>query len=133
MASFIASGIMDRYPTIKFGVLESGCGWLPFWVRNLEDHMEYIQGATAQLQHRFSDYVLGGRFFSSIEMREGEDMIKMVMDFLGDGVLMYASDYPHPESYFPRSVDHFLSWKALDEEKKRKLLWDNAVRVFGEP
>ena len=34
----------------------------------------------------------GGRFFSSIEMAEGEDMIQMVVDFLGRGVLMYASD-----------------------------------------
>jgi predicted TIM-barrel fold metal-dependent hydrolase len=133
MASFIASGVMDRYPTLKYGILESGCGWLPFWVRNLEDHMEYIQGATAELEHPFSEYVTGGRFFSSIEMREGPEMIKMVMDFLGDGVLMYASDYPHPESLFPRSVDNFLSWEELDREKKQKLLWDNAVRVFGEP
>jgi hypothetical protein len=29
-------------------------------------------------------------FISSIEIHEGEDTIKMVMDFLGDGVLMYA-------------------------------------------
>ena len=31
VGSFIASGIMDRFPTIRFGILECGCGWLPFW------------------------------------------------------------------------------------------------------
>ena len=33
MGSFIGSGIMDRYPSIRFGILECGCGWLPFWTR----------------------------------------------------------------------------------------------------
>jgi len=74
----------------------------------------------------------GGRFFASIEMHEREDMIKMVVDFLGEEVLMYAS-YPHPECLFPRSVDHFLGWSALDDRLKRKLLWENPVRFFGEP
>jgi predicted TIM-barrel fold metal-dependent hydrolase len=74
----------------------------------------------------------GGRFFSSIEMSEGQDMIEMVMNFLGEDVLMYASDYPHFECRFPDSVDYFLSWN-LPDDVRRKLLWDNPVRFYGEP
>jgi predicted TIM-barrel fold metal-dependent hydrolase len=73
---------------------------------------------------------MGGRFFSSIEMSEGQDMIEMVAKFLGDGVLMYASDYPHFECRFPNSVDYFMNW-TLDETLRRKLLWDNPVRFYG--
>lgn len=131
VGSFIGSGIMDRYPTIRFGILESGCGWLPFWARHLDDQAEYV-GSTAPLKQKISEYMMGGRFFSSIEMHEGEDMIKMVMDFLGEGVLMYASDYPHPECLFPASVDHFLDWKCVSDEQKRKLLWENPVRFYRE-
>lgn len=64
---------------------------------------------------------------------DGEDMIKMVMEFLGDGVLMSASDYPHPECMFPESPDHALAWKSLSQETMRKLMWDNAVRFCGRP
>jgi predicted TIM-barrel fold metal-dependent hydrolase len=60
-------------------------------------------------------------------------MAKMVTDFLGDHVLMYASDYPHAESRFPESVDRVLSWSSLGQEALRKLMWDNAVRFYGEP
>jgi predicted TIM-barrel fold metal-dependent hydrolase len=74
----------------------------------------------------------GGRFFSSIEMSEGQDMIEMVIDFLGEGVLMYASDYPHFECRFPNSVNNFLSW-TLNDELRRKLFWENPVRFYGEP
>jgi len=74
----------------------------------------------------------GGRFFSSIEMSEGQDMIEMVINFLGQDVLMYASDYPHFECRFPNSVDYFFNWN-LGDEIRRKLLWDNPVRFYGEP
>jgi predicted TIM-barrel fold metal-dependent hydrolase len=52
---------------------------------------------------------------------------------LGDHVLMYASDYPHAESRFPDSVDKVLSWSSLGPAALRKLMWDNAVRFYGEP
>jgi uncharacterized protein len=132
IGAFIGSGIMDRYPSIRFGILECGCGWLPFWARRLEDQAHYV-GTTAPLKHKIAEYITGGRFFASIEMPEGEDMIKMVVDFLGEDILMWASDYPHPESMFPHSVDHFLGWNSLSDKLKRKFLWENPVRFYGEP
>ena len=130
IAAFIGAGTMDRYPDLKLGILESGVGWLPFWVRRMDDQYDYV-GFTAKLQHKISDYVMGGRFCASIEMVEDEDMIKMVMDFLGDGVLMYASDYPHAECKFPDSAARVLGWKSIPAASKRKLMWDNAIRFFG--
>jgi predicted TIM-barrel fold metal-dependent hydrolase len=60
-------------------------------------------------------------------------MARMVTDFLGDGVLMYSSDYPHAECRFPESTNQVLAWKSPGNEAMRKLLWDNATRCFGEP
>ena len=131
IGSFIGCGAMDRYESLRFGILESGCGWLPFWSRRLDDQVENV-GGVPELERKISEHMMGGRFFSSIEMCEGQDMIEMVADFLGDGVLMYASDYPHFECRFPNSVDYFLDW-TLDEELRRKLSWDNPVRFYGEP
>jgi predicted TIM-barrel fold metal-dependent hydrolase len=45
-------------------------------------------------------------------------------------VLMYASDYPHGESHFPESVSLVLDWE-MDAERKRKLLWGNAIRFYA--
>jgi predicted TIM-barrel fold metal-dependent hydrolase len=60
-------------------------------------------------------------------------MAKMVTEQLGDHVLMFGSDYPHPESRFPSTADHVLGWRSLGDEAMRKLMWDNPVRFFGEP
>jgi hypothetical protein len=58
-------------------------------------------------------------------------MERMVTDFLGDGVLMYSSDYPHAESRFPESANKVLEWKSLRAEVMRKMMWDNATKCFG--
>ena len=127
MASFIGAGIMDRYPDLRMGVLEGGFGWLPFWSRRMDEQASYV-GGTADLKHKCSDYITGGRFFCSIEMHEGEEMFAMATGFLGDQVLMFASDYPHSECRFPDSADHVLAWSSLGEETRCKLMWDNATR-----
>ena len=38
-------------------------------------------------------------------------MTKAVIDILGDHVLMYESDFPHPECMFPDTTDHVIAWK----------------------
>ena len=57
-------------------------------------------------------------------------MFRMVSAFLGDGVLMYASDYPHSECQFPDSVDNVMSWTSLGRDTREKLFWGNATRFF---
>ena len=134
MTAFFGAGIMDRYPNIRYCVLESGFGWLPFWGARMDDQSEYISYALPQnLAHKPGEYMTGGRFFASLVIHEGEKMAKMVTDLLGDGLLMYSSDYPHAESRFPGSTDQVLRWKSLGDEVMGKMLWDNATRCFGEP
>jgi predicted TIM-barrel fold metal-dependent hydrolase len=73
---------------------------------------------------------LSGRYFQSIEIAEGYQLTRTVIDLLGEDILMYASDYPHGESWFPRSVDTVLAWD-LPPTAKRKLFWDNAVKFYA--
>jgi uncharacterized protein len=129
MASIIGGGVLDRYPDLRLGVLEAGHGWLPFWICRLDEHQKSVAAALPDLKHSPSEYVLSGRYFQTIEMSEGLPVTRSVIDQLGDGILMYASDYPHGESWFPHSVDTVMSWD-LPEPTKRKLFWDNAVNFY---
>jgi predicted TIM-barrel fold metal-dependent hydrolase len=129
MASLIGSGVMERYPDIRIGTLEAGHGWLPFWMKRIDEHYDTIRSALPENVKKPSEYVLSGRYFQSIEVPEGEALTKAVIDLVGDGVLMYASDYPHSESHFPETVDTVLKW-TMPKEKMKKLLWDNAVKFY---
>jgi predicted TIM-barrel fold metal-dependent hydrolase len=129
MASIIGAGIMDRYPNIRVGTLEAGHGWLPAWVNRLEEHTKLCPEALPPLQQSIREYVTGGRYFQSIEVSEGAAITQSVIDLLGPDILMFGSDYPHGESWFPVSVETVLGWN-LNEEQLRKLLWDNAVKYY---
>ena len=87
------------------------------------------------MKEKPSDYLRSGRFFASIEMHEGPEMLRMVTESMGDGVLMLGSDYPHPESMFPESNDVVLGWseQCIPNEAIQKLAWENTVRCFGQP
>jgi uncharacterized protein len=130
MAAMIGSGVMDRYPSLRVGTLEAGHGWLPFWMARFDEHAETIKAALPELAYKPSEYVIGGRYFQSIEIPEGARLTNPVIDLIGDHVLMYASDYPHGESHFPESVSLVLDWE-MGAERERKLLWDNAVRFYA--
>src|SRR5580700_4775405 len=130
MAALIGSGVMDRHPKLRIATLEAGHGWLPFWIARLDEHAETIKAALPQLKHRPSEYVTGGRYFQSIEIPEGAPLTNAVADLLGDDVLMYASDYPHGESHFPKSAGIVRGWD-MAEPRKQKLLWDNATRLYA--
>jgi predicted TIM-barrel fold metal-dependent hydrolase len=43
---------------------------------------------------------------------------------------MYASAYPHGESHLPQSAGLVVGWD-MQEDRKRKLLWDNATRLYA--
>jgi uncharacterized protein len=130
MAALIGSGVMDRYPKLRVATLEAGHGWLPFWMARIDEHAETIKAALPPLKKKPSDYVVGGRYFQSIEIPEGEKLTNSVIDLIGEHVLMYASDYPHGESHFPHSVEMVMAWK-MAPERKRLLLWDNAVKLYA--
>jgi len=127
LAYVICGGILDRHPNIKVGFSETGHGWLPYWVLRLDSQVEYVTGSVPPLKVKPSDYVREGRVFCAIETHEGPDMTKAVLDVLGDGCLMYASDFPHPECDWPRSVDNVIAWSnTLGNERMKKLLGGNA-------
>jgi uncharacterized protein len=132
VAAMVCSGILDRFANLNLAILESGFGWLPFWAKRMDDQVDYV-GYVPDLKQKPSEYFTGGRVFCSIEMHEGAEMVRLVDSLLGDDVLMFGSDYPHAESRYPSSVDHVLGWEGLHPEQMQKLLWENAVRVFGEP
>jgi predicted TIM-barrel fold metal-dependent hydrolase len=129
IAAFMGAGIMDRYKNIHLSVLECGFGWIPFWGRRMDDQVHYMGYVNPDLKKSMWEHLTSGRFFSSIVIHEGGDMVNAVNQLCGDGLLMFSSDYPHAESRFPDSVDICLGWD-VDEKSKQNFFWSNAARCF---
>jgi predicted TIM-barrel fold metal-dependent hydrolase len=130
MAALIGAGVLDRYPALRLTALECGHGWLAAWAARLDELAEMSRHALPPLARKPSDYVRGPQYFQSIQLHEGEQSIRHALEALGEGTLMFATDYPHSESWFPKSVDVVMGWTSLSEPARRALLWDNAVRCY---
>jgi uncharacterized protein len=130
LAALIGAGVLDRYPQLRLTSLECGHGWLPSWAARLDELAEMSRHVLPTLKQKPSDYIRGPQYFQSIQIYEGEQSLRHAFDALGDETLMFATDYPHSESWFPKSAEIVLGWKSLAEPSRRKLLWDNAVRCY---
>ncbi|MGH8072123.1 MAG: amidohydrolase family protein, partial [Candidatus Entotheonellia bacterium] len=132
LSFMLMGGMLDRYPNLRVGTLESGHGWLPHWLQRLTRQIDYVRGSVSPtLKHTPVEYAQMGRVFCSIDFSEGVAMTKAVIDLMGDQALMFASDYPHPETIFPDHADAVIAWReVLSEQAMQKLMWENATRFF---
>jgi predicted TIM-barrel fold metal-dependent hydrolase len=87
--------------------------------------------ALPPLARKPSEYIRGPQYFQSIQLHEGEQSLRHAIEALGEDTLMFATDYPHSESWFPKSVEAVLGWRSISETARRKLLWDNAARCYA--
>jgi predicted TIM-barrel fold metal-dependent hydrolase len=130
MAALIGAGVLDRYPALRLTALECGHGWLAAWAARLDELAEMSRHALPPLRRKPSEYVRGPQYFQSIQLHEGEQSVRHALEALGETTLMFATDYPHSESWFPKSVDVVMGWTSLSEASRRALLWDNALRCY---
>jgi predicted TIM-barrel fold metal-dependent hydrolase len=130
MAAIIGAGVLDRYPDLRLTSLECGHGWLAFWAARLDEHAEMCQHTLPPLKRKPGEYIRGPQYYQSIQLHEGELSLRQAIEAIGEDTLMFATDYPHSESWFPKSVDAVLGWTSLTERQRRKLLWDNAAACY---
>ena len=53
-----------------------------------------------------------------------------VIEEMGDDRILFETDYPHPDSKYPKAVQTFLDQEKISDESKRKILWDNALDFY---
>jgi len=129
MAHYIFSGILGRFPRLRLGVLEANVGWALFFLPRMDDHSH---GRRQILGHSLrmlpSEYVRRQCILSADPDEPGLDA---VIDFLGEDNFVWNTDYPHPDAPDPEQVLPWFDAQPLSAERKQKVLWDNAVRLYG--
>jgi len=125
-------GTLERHPHLKFILAESGTGWIPFVVQEMDYRYK------RQFEIRSHDSIGLKEPPSEVFKRQiwatyQADLVGLhLVDFFGDGHMMWASDYPHPDSTWPFSQDVVASETAhLTPEAKKKILHDNAAALYG--
>ena len=94
-------GVFDKFPRLKVVVLESGGGWIGYWL----DRIDAVYGHTfigtrVPLEHKPSDYF---RERVWISCDPDERTIPALVERFGDR-FMWASDFPHAD-HTPAYID----------------------------
>ena len=63
-------------------------------------------------------------------MEPDEAPVSLYVQWFGDDNVVFSTDYPHPDSKFPHSIEKFLKL-PLSESTRRKFLWDNCARLYA--
>jgi uncharacterized protein len=129
LASIVCGGVLERFPKLRFGFLEAGCGWLPYWVERLHEHYERRAAEMPQMRADPLEYLARGNCFITAEPDEGG--LPAAIQTVGDGNIMFASDYPHSDSKFPDSVACLRARTDVSDAGKTKLLGQNAATYYG--
>jgi len=131
-----AWGILERHPKLKIVIAEGGTGWLPWLVQELdyrhwrlwEAKEFWADKGGAELETKPSEL-----FKRQIWATFQEDYAAMsLIPFFGEGHLLWASDYPHPDGVWPNSRAAIERQMAgLSAEMRQTLTHDNAARLYG--
>jgi predicted TIM-barrel fold metal-dependent hydrolase len=130
MVALVLGGVLERHPGLRVAFLESGTGWLPYWLARLDDHREWMRdGECAELSLSATEYFARQCVISS----DPEDTLAVsVIERVGADHVIWASDFPHPDATFPTAVDEFLEKAdALSDGERRAVLWDTPLRFYG--
>lgn len=129
LLALIEGGVLDRYPRLKIGFLESGCGWLPYWLWRLDLEYENLYWEVAQSVRMKPSEYFHRQCFIAIE--PSEPNLPQLVETIGSDNLIFGSDYPHMD-HKPQIVRDVVELQAqLPEKIVQKILWDNPTRFYG--
>lgn len=125
-----SSGILDRFPSLKFASIEAGIGWIPWMLRAMDEAYEHHHfWVFPKLELLPSEYFRRNGAASFQEDPPGMDLMREYD--LGDN-FMWANDYPHHEGSWPHSEQAIeRAMGKLDDGDRAKVLGLNAARFFN--
>lgn len=128
MTALVFGGVMEKFPKLRVAFLESGIGWVPYYLERMDEHFEKRAAEVPLCRREPSEYVKRGQLWFSFEPEERG--LAHAIEELGEDSIMYASDYPHWDSDFPETSAAVTKRANLSDAVKRKLLRENARRFY---
>lgn len=128
--SLLEAGVLERHPRLRVALLESGCGFLPYWLWRL-DEMEFEQVSNElgdRIRQRPSQYF---RRQCWIAFEPGEALLAQCIDHIGVERMLFGTDFPHIDHDLGILDRLFAPDAVLSPAVLRAAVWDNPVRLLG--
>jgi predicted TIM-barrel fold metal-dependent hydrolase len=129
LPEIISSGVHDRFPRLTWVAVETGSGWIPYVLEQLDDRWWRNRSwLPVKLKHEPSFYFR--RNWRAAFMIDRYAV--MNRHVLGVENIMWSTDYPHSDSTWPHSrkalAEHFVD---VPDDERRLIAGGNAARLYG--
>ena len=131
LTQLILGGVLERFPKLIVGSVENDASWAPYflWAMNYN----YTERFQLKHWHQFKEDMLPSDYFHRNVFVTFMEDAKAIEDreIIGVDNLVWGSDYPHPESTFPRTREILNNILAnCSEDEKAKIAGENAARIW---
>jgi len=131
LAALLLSGVLEQRPGLRAVLGESGLGWLPYMLERLDHEHEKFGDRKLDYRPRMRPSEIFRRQVLAT-YQEDETGIEL-LDRIGIGSVMWASDYPHGDSTWPDSIACIEGSQLgrRDPADVRRVVYENAAHLYG--
>ncbi len=129
LSALALDGVFERFPRLRGASIEQGAEWVPGMLKKLDGAMQFsrTEPDLAALPLKASDYIRRQVKFTPFP----KDDVGWVLDQVGPELLLFSTDFPHPEGTrdplgrFASHLDRF------DDTTKDRFYVDNMRELLG--
>jgi uncharacterized protein len=129
MVELILTGVFERHPGLRIVMVEAGLSWIPYMLDRLD--RVSVKGNWADRgmpAGKPSDY-----WYANMAATFEEDELGLSLrERIGVENLLWATDYPHPDSTFPHSQEVLTrEFAECTADERDAMTSGNAARLYG--
>ncbi|HKD65242.1 MAG TPA: amidohydrolase family protein [Candidatus Binataceae bacterium] len=128
LCEIIFCGALDAHPKLRLILAEAGLGWVPYLLGRMDHEYEKLFRNTVKLSAKPSELF---RQHVWVSFEEDDVGLKLIPE-IGEDNVVWASDYPHPDSTWPNSRKYVQEhMKGLSAAVIKKITCDNTVKLYN--
>jgi predicted TIM-barrel fold metal-dependent hydrolase len=129
MADLIWGAVPQRYPKLRFVLVEGGIGWVASVLRSMDhwwaDHRHWMEPKVDEAPSAY----FKRQFWATFEDDRAGILTR---ELIGVDRLMWGSDYPHTEGTFPRSREQVANdFARVPDAEVYQMVVGNAASLYG--
>ena len=129
LSSLVFNGVFDKFPTLKFVIIESGYSWVPHLMWRLDQNYKSLHQEVPWVKRLPSEHLRARVKFSTqpTEDFSAENWLRLVGMLDSDRMFVFATDYPHwdfdsPDAAIPRDLPAAL---------RQRIFYENARELYN--
>ncbi|MGA2208981.1 MAG: amidohydrolase family protein [Acidimicrobiales bacterium] len=122
-------GVFERFPGLRGASIEQGAEWVPGMLKKLDGAMQFARTEPdlAALPLKASDYIRRQVKFAPF----AKDDVGWVIDNVGPDLLMFSTDFPHPEGTRDPIGRFETHLERFDESVRQRFYVENLAELLG--